>query len=93
MKEGETPNMAKAAKKKEIKLVFNRNSQNAVETSIYLVNADKTKRYMASFASMPGEKVLSAKAWLRNQVAEWVEAHPEWIRVEKEVYDSVKVVW
>ena len=85
--------MAKAAKKKEIKLEFRKNSQNAEETCIYLVNEDRTKRYMVTFAAMPGEKVITSKAWLRQQVAEWVAAHPEWIRVEKEVYDSVKVIW
>ena len=81
------------AKAKEIKLEFFRDGNDCICASIYLVNQEKTKRYMASFAGAPKEKVLTAKAAIRARVAEWVDTHPEWIRVEKEVYESVKPIW
>ena len=80
-----------AEKKKEIKTTFHRDSNNCVCTTIYLVNKSGTKRYMASFAAAPEKKVLKAKSDILTLIGEWLHEHPEWVRVEKEVYETVKV--
>lgn len=84
--------MAKA-KQKEIKLEFSRDGNDCVCARIYLVNEARTKRYMVTFSDAPGAKVIAAKSYIKGKVAEWLQEHPEWVRVEKEVYDSVKVIW
>ena len=81
--------MPKAAKK-ELKLEFHKDMCNRTTASIYVVNFDRTKRYTVSWTAAPNDKVLAAKAWIKEAAAEWLEEHPEWILVSKEEYEAVK---
>lgn len=88
MKEGK-----KMANKKEIKIVWCYNSSNVIQGCFYFVNKDRTQTYMLTIAGNPDEKVLKAKALIKEVAPDYINnflsEHPDFEQVEDKVYNEV----
>lgn len=81
-----------AKEKKEIKINYRKDVNEAWCGSAYFVNRVTKKTYCISVAAMPGEKARTAKAWVKEELeraaASFVNKDPSWERVDKEACDE-----
>ncbi len=88
MKEGDFM----AEKKKEIKIVWSRNTAGLVEGKFFFANKERNKTGILTIAGGPDEKVLKAKARIKETspeyIADFLARHPGFERVDEETYDA-----
>lgn len=79
-------------KKKEIKIVWARNSAGLVEGRFFFANKERNKTGILTMAGGPDEKVLKAKARIKEtspeRIADFLARHPGFERVDEETYDD-----
>lgn len=79
-------------KKKEIKIVWCRNTSGLIEGRFYFLNRETGKTGILTMAGGPDEKVLKAKARIKEtspeNIADFLARHPGFERVDEETYDA-----
>lgn len=80
------------AKEKEIKIVWGRNTAGCVEARFYFANKERNKTGIITMAGGPDEKVLKAKARIKetspDYILDFLARHPDLEQVDQETYDD-----
>ncbi len=81
------------AKENEFKVKLFKNVNESWSGTAYFTNADKSRTYCITVSAMPGEKANTAKAYVKEQLAEnvtkFLADNKGWKRIECDEYEEI----
>lgn len=81
------------AKENEFKVKLFKNVNESWSGTAYFTNSDNSKTYCITVSAMPGEKANTAKAYVKEQLAEsvtkFLSEHLGWKRIERDECEKI----